>query len=153
MDNLRAAILRPQLRRLEQSLNDWNARHDLVASMLSASNRVHLPTRPSAEVYVGSSIQFCLPGISQAAAQAFVTGLASTGVEVKWFGASQPVGFTSAHQSWRYVTAQDLPNTDKILSGLFDMRLPLTFSLEDCALLADHILDAVANLPTKGENA
>ncbi|MGO4909110.1 DegT/DnrJ/EryC1/StrS family aminotransferase [Pseudorhodobacter sp. W20_MBD10_FR17] len=151
MDNLRAAILRPQLRKIEQSIADWNARHDMVADMLSASNRIHLATRPAAEVYVGSSIQFCLPEITQAQALAFVSGLAAVGVEVKWFGASQPVGFTSAHQSWRYVAAQDLPQTDKILSGLFDMRLPLTFTLEDCALLADHILDAVAALPETGE--
>ena len=71
-------------------------------------------------------------------------GLARVGVEVKWFGAGQPVGFTSDHHSWRYVAPQDLPHTDAILAGLFDMRLPLTFSLDDCALLADHILDAVA---------
>jgi dTDP-4-amino-4,6-dideoxygalactose transaminase len=153
MDNLRAAILRPQLRQIEKSIADWNERHDLVAKMLSASNRVHLATRPAAEVYVGSSIQFCLPGISQAQAKGFVAGLAAAGVEVKWFGATQPVGFTSAHQSWRYVAPQDLPRTDDILSGLFDMRLPLTFTLEDCALLADHILDAVAALPATKETA
>jgi dTDP-4-amino-4,6-dideoxygalactose transaminase len=153
MDNLRAAVLRPQLRRIGQSIADWNARHDLIASILAGSNRVQLPTRPSAETYVGSSIQFCLPNISQADAQDFVARLAKVGVEVKWFGAPQPIGFTSAHHSWRYVAAQDLPQTDRILAGLFDMRLPLTFDLEDCALLANHILDAVATLATKWESA
>jgi hypothetical protein len=29
-----------------------------------------------------------------------------------------------------------LPKSDRILAGLIDMRLPLTFSLEDCALIA-----------------
>ena len=153
MDNLRAAILRPQLRLLDQSIADWNARHDLVADMLAKSNRIHLATRPAAEVYVGSSIQFCLPVITQSQAIAFVASLAAVGVEVKWFGATQPVGFTSAHQSWRYVAPQHLPQTDEILSGLFDMRLPLTFTLEDCALLADHILDATTALPSKGQPA
>ena len=74
------------------------------------------------------------------------------GVEVKWFGGAEPVGFTSDHHSWRYVAAQDLPRTDAILAGLFDMRLPLTFSLSDCDLLADHILSAVAALQ-HGETA
>ena len=32
---------------------------------------------------------------------------------------------------------------------LFDMRLPLTFSLDDCALIADHILDAVEAVAAK----
>jgi hypothetical protein len=67
-------------------------------------------------------------------------------VELKWFGAGEPVGFTSAHLSWRYVAPQSLPRTDRILAGLFDMRLPLTFTLEDCDLIAGHILDAAATL-------
>jgi len=149
MDNLRAAILRPQLRMVGQSISDWNARHDLVARRLAASNLIRLPHRPGAEKYVGSSIQFCLPGIAADDAQALITRLAASGVEVKWFGAAGPVGFTSDHHSWRYVEAQSLATTDKILAGLFDMRLPLTFSLEDCDLLADHILDAVAALGAK----
>ena len=152
MDNLRAAMLRPQLRALDQSIADWNARHDLVAKMLAASNIIAMPNRPAAEVYVGSSIQFCLPSFDYAMSQDFVARLAKSGVEVKWFGANQPVGFTSDHRSWRYVKAQDLPKTDVILAGLFDMRLPLTFSLEDCALLADHILDAASAIHAQEKN-
>lgn len=143
MDNLRAALLRPQLKSLAGSIAAWNARHDLVADLLRTNNRVYVPLRPKAERYVGSSIQFCLPGITQADASQLITRLAAVGVEVKWFGAAQPAGFTSDHHSWRYVTAQALPKTDAILAGLFDMRLPLTFSLEDCALISAHILDAV----------
>jgi hypothetical protein len=41
------------------------------------------------------------------------------------------------------VAPQDLPQTDRVLAGLFDMRLPLTFTLADCDLLAAHILEAV----------
>ena len=29
-----------------------------------------------------------------------------------------------------------MPKTDRVLKGIVDMRLPLTFSLEECALLA-----------------
>ncbi len=143
MHNLRAALLRPQLRNLGQSIAAWNERHDLVARRLARAAAIHLPQRPKAESYVGSSIQFCLPGIASEDAQMFVARLAAVGVEVKWFGADQPVGFTSDHHSWRYVAAQALPRTDAILAGLFDMRLPLTFSLEDCSHLADLILEAV----------
>ena len=144
MDNLRAAVLRPQLRAIEADIDAWNARHDLVAEKLAASPAIRVPHRPAAEHYVGSSIQFLLPGISSEAARKLMAYLADVGVEVKWFGANLPVGFTSDHHSWRYIGQQKLPRTDEILAGLFDMRLPLTFSLDDCALIADHILDAVA---------
>lgn len=151
MDNLRAALLRPQLRHIEQAIVAWNERHDLVAEKLAASPAIRIPRRPAAEHYVGSSIQFLIPEISARSAHDLITLLADAGVEVKWFGAEAPVGFTSDHHSWRYVGAQDLPRTDAILAGLFDMRLPLTFSLDDCAMIADHILDAVAAVVQKVE--
>jgi hypothetical protein len=58
------------------------------------------------------------------------------GVELKWFGAAAPAGFTSAYRHWRYADPAPMPATDRVLAGLLDMRLPLTFSLEDCALIA-----------------
>lgn len=150
MDNLRAALLRPQLRAIQTDIDGWNARHDLVAEKLAANPAVRIPHRPAAERYVGSSIQFLLPGISTESARKLVAYLADVGVEVKWFGANVPVGFTSDHHSWRYIAHQSLPRTDQILAGLFDMRLPLSFSLDDCALIADHILDAVAVVLPEG---
>ncbi|MEX1663785.1 DegT/DnrJ/EryC1/StrS family aminotransferase [Thioclava sp. 15-R06ZXC-3] len=146
MDNLRAALLRPQLRRLETNIAAWNARYDLVARLLARSPAIRLPYRSPAEFYVGSSIQFRVPCIAPAEAQVLIARLAEAGVEVKWFGADQPKGFTSDHRSWRYLAANELPQTDAVLAGLFDMRLPLTFSLDDCALLAGHILDAVESV-------
>lgn len=64
-------------------------------------------------------------------------------MELKWFGRLEPVGFTSAHHSWRYVEFQTLPRTDNTLSTLFDMRLPLTFSVEDCQLIGRIIREVV----------
>ena len=147
MDNLRAAILRPQLEILDQTIAQWNARHDRIAAALSQHPTIRMAHRPAHEHYVGSSLQFRIPGLSMDASKDFIADLAIRGVEVKWFGASQPVAFTSAHQSWRYVAPQDLPQTDRILSTLFDMRLPLTFSLDDCDLIAAHILQAADSLP------
>jgi hypothetical protein len=72
-----------------------------------------------------------------------VADTAALGVELKWFGAADPVGFTSAHPSWRYIGPQSLPRTDAVLAGLFDMRLPLTFSIEDCRQIG-HIIAACA---------
>ena len=146
MDNLRAAILRPQLADLDRSIAAWNARYDRIAGHLAGHNSIRLPHRPEEEFYVGSSIQFSLPGIAPDDAAWFLEETRRNGVELKWFGAPTPTAFTSAHQSWRYVPPHHLPETDRVLSGLFDMRLPLTFSLEDCDLIAGHILDAATTL-------
>ena len=58
------------------------------------------------------------------------------GVELKWFGGAEPVAFTSRYDSWRYAPSEAMPATDRVLKAIVDMRLPLTFSLEDCALIA-----------------
>ena len=65
-----------------------------------------------------------------------VSRCGARGVELKWFGAPEPVAFTSRYDSWRYAEVPHLPQTDAVLAGLLDLRLPLTFSLEDCALIA-----------------
>ncbi len=146
MDNVRAAMLLPQLAALETSIAAWNERHDLIAASLSRCPAILLPDRPAAERHVGSSIQFRVPDLDEDQARELVARLAAVGVELKWFGAAQPVGFTSTHKSWRYARAQGLPRTDMILSTLFDMRLPLTFSLDDCALIGEHIVAEVSAL-------
>jgi dTDP-4-amino-4,6-dideoxygalactose transaminase len=143
MDNLRAAILIPQLERLEQSIEKWAQRYREIEGGLSKIQGLTLRRRPEKERFVGSSIQFCLPGIDHASARTFVANAKALGVDLKWFGADEPVGFTSNHHSWRYIQAQDLPRTDRVLSGLFDMRLPLTFSLEDCRHIAGIIAHCV----------
>lgn len=146
MDNVRAAMLLPQLAALDTSIAAWNERHDLIAASLARCPAIVLPNRPAAERYVGSSLQFRVPDFDENQARELLARLAAVGVELKWFGAAQPVGFTSTHKSWRYARAQGLPRTDSILSTLFDMRLPLTFSLDDCALIGEHIVAEVSAL-------
>ena len=146
IDNLRAAVLLPQLARLEDSIERWNERYRAVEQVLAGADGVALPGRAAAERYVGSSIQFRLPGISPALASAFVAANKALGVELKWFGAAEPVAFTSNHHSWRYVDPQALPETDRILSSLFDMRLPLTFSVEDCCHIGSIIAHCAAEI-------
>ena len=144
MDNLRAAILRPQLRGLAQDIDNWNKRYHTVAGKLATCAAAMLPDRPPQGHFVGSSIQWRVPGIDQTGAEGLLRRLASRGVEIKWFGGTEPNGFTSAHQSWHYVAPHQLPATDGILACLFDMRLPLSFSIDDCALIGDILVDEIS---------
>ncbi len=58
------------------------------------------------------------------------------GVELKWFGGAEPVAFTSRYDSWRYAPSAPMPSSDRVLASILDMRIPLTFSLEDCEMIA-----------------
>lgn len=136
MDNLRAAILRPQLHGLEQNVSRWNERYLTLESGLRGTPGLQVIERPDAESFVGSSIQFLLMGWAANRVSDVVARCAHRGVELKWFGEREPKGFTSRYDSWRYANPEDMPTTDRVLAGLLDMRVPLTFSLEDCALIA-----------------
>ena len=150
MDNLRAAILRPQLANLESNIKRWNKRYRAIEKKLSRIKTIHVPVRPQPEHYVGSSFQFLIDGISAVDARRFVEANRALGVELKWFGDDEPVAFTSNHKSWQYIDVQSLPATDRVLSGLFDIRIPLTFSQQDCKHIADIISECAQQIHHKG---
>ena len=143
MDNLRAAIQRPQLALLDQRVARWGGLYRTLEAGLDDTLGLRLIPRPEAEVFVGSSFQFQLPGWSRARIAAFLARSLARGVELKWFGAAAPVAFTSRYDHWHFANPAPLPHTDRILAGLIDMRVPLTFSEQDCALIARIIRSEV----------
>lgn len=147
MDNLRAAILRPQLQSLNDNCRRWNTLYKILEEKLRESEIIALPNRPAAEDYVGSSIQFSLPSFSEAQILKLIGRCAERGVEIKWFGAAEPIAFTSRYDSWAYLERPvELPKTLEILATLCDMRVPLTFDAEDCALIGDIIVELTTEL-------
>jgi dTDP-4-amino-4,6-dideoxygalactose transaminase len=146
MDNLRAAVLRPQLKLLDDRVRRWRALYDRLEAGLQGVPGLQVIARPAVEDFVGSSFQFLLPGWEAARVTGFVARCAARGVELKWFGAADPVAFTSRYSHWAYANPPVLPQTDRVLAGLIDLRLPLTFTLDDVALIGRIIAaEAVAN--------
>ncbi len=133
MDNLRAAVLRPQLAELESRQARWNALYRRIEAGLDAHPLVDTIPRNVDEDFVGSSIQFRLPSLEQDQIARFITGCEARGIPLKWYGKPQPEDYTSRYDSWRYLPAtRPLPNADRILAQLCDLRLPLTFTEQEC---------------------
>jgi len=147
MDNLRAAILRAQLPLLDENCKRWNELYEAAETALNTIPGIDVPQRPLKEAYVGSSIQFrpqCLDDPERISD--FLSSCAARGVELKWFGSHDPQGFTSRYDSWRYLgEAPELPQTLEILANTLDMRIPLTFHLQDMALITSIIADELTN--------
>lgn len=147
MDHLRAALLRAQLSAIEDSIARWNALYDRLAARLADMEGVVIPSRRQEEFYVGSSIQFRAEGLRRDQIPALMAACAGRGVELKWFGDDEPKAFTSRYDSWKYIDdIPHLPGTLAVLEKTLDMRVPLTFDLEDCDLIADIIADEVGDL-------
>nr|WP_297459491.1 aminotransferase class I/II-fold pyridoxal phosphate-dependent enzyme [uncultured Halomonas sp.] len=142
MDNLRAAILRPQLAELEERKDRWNSLYRRIEAGLTALAAVDIIPRLPQEDFVGSSIQFRLPSLSPNQIDRFVAGCEARGIPLKWYGKALPEDYTSRYDSWGYLSAaRPLPAADRILAILCDLRLPLTFEQEDC----DDIVALMSN--------
>jgi dTDP-4-amino-4,6-dideoxygalactose transaminase len=148
MSNVVAAMARPQLPLIEDRARRWNTSYDAIATGLAKVPGLRLPKRPQAEAYVQSSIQFMVSGLGDAAFAAFLEGCKAKGVFIKWFGAKEPVGFTSQSRSWGYITDPHTPtHTARVLDRLCDIRLPLTLTADDCnqlVAIVAHELERVA---------
>ena len=142
MNGLIAALLRPQLADLPARNARWRAIHDRIAARLKGSNAIHVPERPPQEDHTPTSIQFLYEG---GALPGFLERAAEGGVAVKWFGADQPVGFTSRYAHWGYLDGpHEVPNADRLLAKTCDVRLPATLTDAEADTLADVLLDAAA---------
>jgi len=77
MDNLRAAMLRPQLRNLDNNGRRWNDRYDAFANSLAPmANSIELPERHANAYEIPSSIQFRIPQFSDTQNDAFLSSCA-----------------------------------------------------------------------------
>jgi len=150
MSNLPAALARSQLGAvLQERCARWNQRYHWLHDALLGESHIRLPLRPPQEQFVGSSLQFSLVDMDRAQMQAAVAACARSGVHVKWFGADEPVGFTSVWQHWRYFgEEQSLPRAQRVLAGLCDLRLPLSLSQTDCETIGRIIRHGVQSAVT-----
>lgn len=144
MTALAAAILRPQLAALPRRVARWNAIHDRIAAGLARSQHVRVPSRAGGQKFSATSIQFSLPGLSAPQIEAVIGHSKSRGVAIKWFGAAEQAGFTSAPRHWRYAGEQgDLARTHAVLASLCDIRTPVSLTDDECDLIAAIVREAI----------
>jgi dTDP-4-amino-4,6-dideoxygalactose transaminase len=147
MTALAAAMLRPQLAELPRRVERWNAIHDRIAAGLARSQHVKVPARDGGQVFSATSVQFSAVGLDAAEMPAFLNAAKERGVPIKWFGAAEQAGFTSAPRHWRYAGAQGpLAQTHAVLATLCDIRTPVTLTDDECDLIAEVVRDAVESV-------
>ena len=146
LDHLRAAIIRSQMPLLDDNIARWNMLYNTLDKGLREIDGVSLPVRPQNEFFVGSSIQFRVDAIAKDDIPDFLKRCGARGVDLKWFGAERPTAFTSRYDSWEYLDdIPDLPATKAALDKTIDMRVPLTFDTDDCALITGIIAEEMAS--------
>ena len=142
MQNLSAAVIRPQLPLIATRVAKGLANHDYVASLLNASHTLHAPPALAPESRAPDSIQFNLTGHwTDAQARHFQTLAAQNGIKVQVFGLSD--GNARAFWNWQFLgDPPDLPQTKAMLMRACDVRLPARLTTPDLDYIANAILAA-----------
>ena len=146
MQNLSAAVIRPQLPDLARRVVQGRANHDHVAARLNGCPWFDVPQALAPEVRAPDSIQFNLVGFeSDAQALAFQAAAKARGVSVQVFGLS--ADNARAFWNWQFLgETPDLPQTRAMLMRACDVRLPVRLSVAELDFIADALIDAAAEV-------
>ncbi len=145
MQNLSAAVIRPQLAEIPRRVRQGRANHDYLAAILAATGRMQVPAALAAERRAPDSIQFNLVGFDAAATRAFQAAARARGVAVQVFGLSEDNA--RAFWNWGFLPAiPDLPKTRAMLMRACDCRLPAWLSRPDLDRIGGALVAAAAEV-------
>ncbi len=146
LQNLSAAVIRPQLPLVAERVEKGRANHDHVAELLNASLWLSVPPALPPEERAPDSIQFNLVGFeTDAEARAFQEAAKARGVSVQVFGLSQDNA--RAFWNWQFLgTAPDLPQTRAMLMRACDVRLPVRLTPAELAFIAAALTGAAEDV-------
>lgn len=142
MQNLSAAVIRPQLAEIKRRVTDGRRNHDYVAAVLNASGFFSVPAALTPELRAPDSIQFNLTGDwTDANALAFQREAKAQGVSVQVFGLSE--GNARAFWNWQFLgSPPELPKTRRMLMRACDVRLPARLATEDLDFITQALIKA-----------
>ena len=146
MQNLSAAVIRPQLPLVAERVAKGRAGHDRVAAVLNGSAYLAVPEALGPEERAPDSIQFNLEfGWSDSQALEFQAAAKARGVLVQVFGLSE--GNARAFWNWQFLgELPELPQTRAMLMRACDVRLPTRLSEAELDYIAAALVDAAAEV-------
>ena len=150
LQNLSAAVIRPQIPELARRVRDGLKNHDYVAGLLNGSPWLDVPPPLAPEDRAPDSIQFNLVGFdTDAEAKAFAAAAEARGVKVQIFGLSSDNA--RAFWNWQFIPGDrpDLPRTRAMLMRACDVRLPVRLTRAELDFIADALIAAAEDV--KGE--
>jgi dTDP-4-amino-4,6-dideoxygalactose transaminase len=152
LNNLSAALIRPQLAELPRRVRDGRRNHDHVAATLARSPYIDVPSPLPGEDRAPDSIQFNLVGLSDTQIRSFAKTAGDRGVKVQVFG--QSTDNARAFWNWQFLgDIPNLPNTRRMLMRACDVRLPVHLSLRDLDAITDVLLNALDHTLATGQAA
>ncbi|MCW9043687.1 MAG: aminotransferase class I/II-fold pyridoxal phosphate-dependent enzyme [Pseudopelagicola sp.] len=141
LNNMSAAMIRPQLLEVPRRVRDGRANHDYVAGRLNASQWLTVPDKLGPEERAPDSIQFNLVGMQAEQILAFQAAANARGVKVQVFGHS--TDNARAFWNWQFIKdLPELPKTRAMLMNACDVRLPARLQKDELDIIASALTEA-----------
>ena len=146
MQNLSAAVIRPQLPEIAARVAAGRRGHDRVAAQLMEHPWFDVPPALPQEVRAPDSLQFLLRGFdSDDSALAFQEAAGRHGVKVQVFGLSKDNA--RAYWNWQFLgDLPDLPKTRAMLMRACDLRIPTRLTEAELDAIAKGLIAAAAEV-------
>ena len=149
MNSLTAAILRPQIALIDERIASYKNKHNRIVEILSEIECFNIPQPVDASDHVGDSLQFNLVDFDREHVEEFVSRCAEKGVKIQIFGLDDNA---RDFRNWKYSfdAMPDMDKTADIISCACDLRLPITFTMEDIELLGSIITEVIEEMINQG---
>ena len=149
MNNLTAAILRPQIDLIDERITSYKEKHNCLVEILSTIECINIPQAVDASDHVGDSLQFNLIDFDRQHVDDFVSRCATKGVKIQIFGLDDNA---RDFRNWKYSFDEtpDMNSTANIIACACDLRLPITFTMEDIELLGAIISEVIDEMINQG---
>lgn len=145
LNNLSAAVIRPQLQQVSRRVKNGLRNHDLMAAQLNASPHINVPAPLGPEKRAPDSIQFNLIEFSDAEALSLMRETKEHDINISIFGLH--TGNARAFWNWRFLgDLPDLPQTRSMLMRACDVRLPAALTEEQVNKITNIILSSVKQI-------
>ena len=152
LNNMSAAMIRPQLAEVPRRVRDGRANHDYVATLLNASPWLSVPEKLAPETRAPDSIQFNLVDMNDDQVIAFQDAANARGVKVQVFGRS--TDNARAFWNWQFIESlPELPQTRAMLMKACDVRLPARLKRAELDIIAGALTGAAAEVMAGAEAA
>jgi len=143
MNNLSAAVLRPQLPQLQEKIDAYAKLYDGLEQLFENIEHLQTPVILPQVKRVGDSFQFNVTGLTLNEIEDFRNRARKAGVELQIFGHSDNARY---FKNWQYSFEKtpELDKTEAIITAACDFRIPLTFTHEDIKQIATILRNLLA---------
>ncbi|MDJ0728892.1 MAG: aminotransferase class I/II-fold pyridoxal phosphate-dependent enzyme [Crocosphaera sp.] len=142
MSNLTAAVLRPQIKFLDNKISQDRSRYNQLVQILSSVRNIYIPSPLEKVKRAPDSLQFNLLGLTSEQVDRFVQQTKERGVLMQIFGRDDNSRY---YKNWQYSFTEtpSLEKTESIISSACDLRLSSSFNVDDINLIGYIIKDSL----------